>query len=75
MKISELVAVLNDRRERHGDVDVIVMWETTTHEITLRCIYLRKDGAAIVIDADDNTYKDKFAHPDEKDRLANWEYD
>jgi len=65
MKLTELIAVLSDRLARQGDLDVEVTWEGIFREITQDHIYRSRDNK-ILIDADDNAYKKKFIHPDEK---------
>ena len=74
MKISELIAELERRKAKHGDVEVFITWETTIHTFNLREIYASKcldDGAvALLFDADGNEDKDDYALPDETDREA-----
>ncbi len=61
MKTSELIAVLQERISRHGDLDVETTWEGTTHDITTSNVYAarqRRDGStSLKINADDNTGK------------------
>lgn len=60
MKISELIKVLENKIQKHGDRDVEVTWESTTQSIDLNSIYLSKAGP-LYIDADANFYKKDFA--------------
>ena len=60
MIISELIATLQVRLEKHGDVTVVTTWEGITVKIDPSSIYLSKDGS-LFIDADGNSYKNEFA--------------
>ena len=60
MIISELIATLQVRLEKHGDVKVMTTWEGIMVGIEPRNIYLSKDGS-LFIDADRNSYKNEFA--------------
>lgn len=60
MKISGLIAVLQNRMEKYGDIEVEVTWESTTCQISTDSIYKSKEGS-LYIDADGNNYKYAFA--------------
>lgn len=60
MKISELIAALNERMNAHGDVEVEITWESCRRDIDNSSIYLSKDGP-LFIDADGKFYKQSFA--------------
>lgn len=60
MKISELVATLNARMAKHGDLEVDVTWESVTRGVWQDNVYLSKKGV-LLIDADENFYKNDFA--------------
>jgi hypothetical protein len=78
MRISELIAELERRKAKHGDIHVFVTWEGTVHSFNLREIYasieMNDDGEGpdlepdLLIDADGNSYKDDLALADETDR-------
>lgn len=60
MKTSELIAVLGERLDRHGDREVVTTWEGITRPIEPRNVYLSKLDQ-LHIDADRNSYKPEFA--------------
>ena len=60
MTISELMAALERRLQKHGDIKVKITWEGITQNIEQDNIYLSKDGS-LFIDADHNSYKNDFA--------------
>lgn len=51
MKISEVIALLKRRMEKHGDLEVAITWEGTTHSFRPIDVQLAQDGS-LVIDAD-----------------------
>jgi hypothetical protein len=63
MKLSELIAVLNDRIATHGDRDVEFTWEGITRPVKGSEIYLSKGGGLYLnADPDDyGMYKNRFA--------------
>ena len=67
LRISELIAVLQERLSRHGDLPVLATWEGIVRELSPAHVYAGKDGGApptadvLYIDADDNDGKDHFA--------------
>lgn len=75
MKISELIAELERRKAKHGDIKVFITWESTIHSFNLREIYASTspdtDEKALLVDADGNAYKDRYADADETDRESN----
>jgi hypothetical protein len=62
MKISELIAVLQQKLTEHGDREVQTTWEGTTEEIERRNVWLSKAGP-LYIDANclGEFYKERFA--------------
>jgi hypothetical protein len=60
MKISELIAILEQRQKEHRDVEVEVTWEDGTHCINSDNVWLAK-GGVLYIDADENFYKESTA--------------
>ena len=60
MKISELIQALEQRLDKHGDVEVEITWESITRTIDNSSIYMSKFDC-LFIDADDNFYKNEFA--------------
>jgi hypothetical protein len=64
MTITELISVLARQKAKHGDLEVIVTWETTTHDIGPENIYLSHcyrdeiEERVLIIDADENSYKE-----------------
>ena len=65
MTITELITLLQERLERHGDRDVLVTWAGIVMEITPAHIYLTTKGP-LYIDADNNYYKERWAVPEER---------
>lgn len=60
MLTSELIAVLKERLETHGDLEVSATWEGIAVGIESDSVYKTKSGC-LFIDADDNFYKNRFA--------------
>jgi len=60
MKISKLIATLQNRMRKHGDIEVEVTWEGITRAISTDAVYKSKDGP-LYIDADGNCCKRSFA--------------
>ena len=60
MKISELIEALRDRKEKHGDVEVKITWESITRSIDNSKIYMSRFDC-LLIDADGNHYKKNYA--------------
>lgn len=71
MLISELILVLEARKERWGDIEVLLEWESTFHEVEQQFVYkmeVDKDrpdyeqrGHVLLIDADEGFYKEAYA--------------
>ena len=59
MKISELIEALRDRKEKHGDVEVEITWESITRSIDNSKVYMSRFDC-LLIDADGNRYKKKL---------------
>jgi len=56
MKISKLIAILNNRLEKYGDRDINVTWEGMKADIKTTSVSLGED-AMLFIDDDGNYYK------------------
>jgi hypothetical protein len=71
-----LIKLLNGKLEKHGDLEVEITWEGITREIDSDGIYWTKEckdhgvsANMIFIDADGNSYKERFAHPSELEEV------
>lgn len=60
MKISELILILQDHLQKHGDLEVKTTWESTVNYLDPDNIYRSKRGE-LYLDADCNSYKREFA--------------
>lgn len=60
MKISGVIKCLQNRLEKHGDIEVKVTWEGIIRELFFDRIYKSKFGS-LYIDADFNQYKEDFS--------------
>jgi len=56
MLVSELIAILQERLAKHGDVEVRATWEGITREMLSAGIYLSKRGP-LYIDAEGHEFK------------------
>lgn len=68
VKISEMIAVLQSKREKFGDVEVLVTWEGQKIDLVPSSIYASNEGT-LLVDADlygDSIYREQFAHELEK---------
>lgn len=61
MKISKLIEHLQERLERHGDIEVVGFWEGITVPIINKKIYLAKNGKLYIDVDEDNFYKKDHA--------------
>lgn len=65
MKISELIAVLDARMKTHGDRQVQITWEGSVSDMRPDNIYIGRahigDPLVLIIDAENNYYKPRFA--------------
>jgi hypothetical protein len=61
MKVSELIAVLQRRLEKHGDLEVLTTWEGTVQEIEPNSVYKERDALVLFIDADGNSSVNPWA--------------
>jgi len=66
MTIDELIAELVRRRERFGNIDVVITWEGTRHAADLADIYFAygdvEDGETkqvLMLNADEGYYRDR----------------
>lgn len=59
MNITQLIASLQDWRERLGDVEVQVTWEGITRKLQEDRLWESKSGL-LFIDADENFYKERL---------------
>lgn len=68
MKISELIAELQDKLDRHGDLEVLCTWEDTIFGEPV--IYRGRRGAShpwvLLIDADCCDPNEQFEHPGDR---------
>jgi hypothetical protein len=79
MKTSELIRALQKSIDRHGDLDMLVIWEGTTHGISQSSVFAGKereyrsedpkDNDVLYIDADENLYKQDFANDPSENEL------
>jgi hypothetical protein len=60
MKISELIALLEQRQKRYGDIEADFACENEICSISSDSVWLGRDGV-LYIDADDNYYKESMA--------------
>jgi len=60
LKISEIIKILERRKNKYNDIIVQITWEGTRHMVYPNQIYASKDGH-LLIDADDNCYKEEDA--------------
>lgn len=70
MIISELIKVLEQRKERWGDINVMAQWEGVFHDIEPDSVWKMKEGdyeiwerqaPTLIVDADFNYYKKAYA--------------
>lgn len=62
MKISELIAVLQRRLKKHGDLEVRYTWEGITVDLEATSVYASKEEPVLFLDAEhDNHYKTVLA--------------
>ena len=67
MRITELIAALQNKLDQYGDLEVFITWEGVIKEVNFKNIYKVTDptptqpGSSLFIDADENHYKHEFA--------------
>jgi hypothetical protein len=68
LKISDLIALLEEARERWGDIEVRATWEGVTPEIAgvYRGRAWEGETVAVLLDSDDQQYRHEYEHPDDR---------
>lgn len=60
LMLDDLIALLQDRRRVHGNVEVLLTWESVVRGFGDEEIYIATKTGALMIDADGGSYKGMF---------------